>query len=197
MNIKRIDWNVSGESVPSYCAIVMTAPTDTLDQCDINNLKQAFGGCAVITADGSKRAFGSCAVITADGLKRAFENCPPDLFAAEWAELYKALKSHKGATRGNNMFFLMYTYYEGDSNLVDMFIACSESMQMLVDIAVASKADSIAYPGESVPDDGYYGDTRVRFRITQSHIRDGVYRNCWDSAQPSTPPCCPPHSSQT
>ena len=75
------------------------------------------------------------------------------------------------------MFIALDIWYEGDSNLVETFLALSYSKNRLRNAIVEDaknrnygKGDPIIYDetlGEICPDDGSYGDERKRFIIRE------------------------------
>jgi tagatose-1,6-bisphosphate aldolase non-catalytic subunit AgaZ/GatZ len=71
------------------------------------------------------------------------------------------------------MFILLHCWYDGDSNLVDdSFVACSESAERLIEHANSLHTDhleelQVFLIGTDVPDDGAYGDKRVRYKIVE------------------------------
>lgn len=66
------------------------------------------------------------------------------------------------------LFAVFYLWYEGDSNLVDIFCGIATSLESAINIANSranGKLCEIFMPGQQVPDDGSYGDKRLRYRI--------------------------------
>ena len=78
-------------------------------------------------------------------------------------------KDYLTSEPSKQLFAVFYLWYEGDSNLVDdSFRGIATSLESAVDI-VKSMANGRPYeifmPGQPVPDDGSYGDKRLRYRI--------------------------------
>ena len=60
-------------------------------------------------------------------------------------------------------FVLLSCWYEGDGNLVDdSFVACGDLEALKRFVPAGAE---LFMPGETVPDNGKYGDSRRRFRI--------------------------------
>ena len=75
------------------------------------------------------------------------------------------------------MLALFSCWYEGDSNLVQELVAIGPDEQSLRDHA--AKATPCTFQvfgeGEDVPDDGMFGDSRVRYKIKRLHQAGQLY----------------------
>jgi hypothetical protein len=68
------------------------------------------------------------------------------------------------------MFVLLKVWYEGDGNMVDdSFVAAGETVDVL--LTRGRDDGALVYlPGQEVPNDGDYWDTRLRYRIAPTHL---------------------------
>ena len=74
------------------------------------------------------------------------------------------------------MYVLLKCMYEGDGYLIDnIFESASEDLNLLVDLSKKMGSDFIYLPGNTVPDDGCWSDTRIRHRIIKAKKLDGIY----------------------
>jgi hypothetical protein len=88
------------------------------------------------------------------------------------------------------LFAVFYLWYEGDSNLIDIFCGIATSLNSAINIA-NSRANGrpceIFMPGQEAPDDGSYGDKRLRYRIAAVEADFAFEDGCaYDANQPAT-----------
>lgn len=96
-------------------------------------------------------------------------------------------KDYLTSDPSKQLFAVFYLWYEGDSNLVDIFCGIATSLNSAINIA-NSRANGRPFelfiPGQPVPDDGSYGDKRLRYRIAVV-TADAAYEDDCEYTYPS------------